>query len=576
MAISGTQGTVSFIDDKPLLTGSFSGLNTAALIEASLFAKRQPAVTLERKITDNETKIAAYQELSGLAQTFESAVNALRNPPGFTGLTENFFEQKSIFLSSDTATTAAEILGATADNTAQPGIHQIVVEQIATAHKISSAAIADPVAALGITEDLTINLAGAAAENIETISITSTQSASDVVNAVNAVSSTTGVRASLVKVADADYRLIFTAEDTNKDIELSGTTGTLLSTLGVSADNGATYSDVLQTSQPALFTLDGIGTQIQRDNNEVDDVITGVTIDLFKADNTTTITLEIEADLSAIRAQFDTFVAAYNDVKLFIQSQEEVNGEGEVADTAILFADPLLRQLSNDIGNNLTSIVGTVAAGAFSNLRDIGIEFDSESLLTIDSAKLDAALVSDLDGVRGVLEFGFSSSSSRVSVIDRNATLDVGDFSITVPAGAINGLNLQVSGADAFEVDGNLLRGIEGTDYEGLVLAYTRDPDDAGEGAETINISTSLGIAERLFQDLEANTSISGGLITDEINRLQAQNSGYSDEIQDIDARLVIFQQSLIEKYAALEQALASADATANQLKAFLQASNNN
>ena len=43
MAISGTQGTVSFIDSKPLLTGSFSGLDTAALIEASLVAKRQPA-----------------------------------------------------------------------------------------------------------------------------------------------------------------------------------------------------------------------------------------------------------------------------------------------------------------------------------------------------------------------------------------------------------------------------------------------------------------------------------------------------------------------------------------------------
>ena len=134
----------------------------------------------------------------GLLQTFQSAANALRNPPGFTGLTENLFEQKSIFLSSsDSDVTATDILGATADNTAQPGIHTIVVDQVATAHKVAGTTIADSSAALGVTETLTINLAGAGAEETATIDIDASQSAADVVNAVNAVTSTTGIRASL-------------------------------------------------------------------------------------------------------------------------------------------------------------------------------------------------------------------------------------------------------------------------------------------------------------------------------------------------------------------------------------------
>ena len=576
MAISGTQGTINFIDSRPLLTGSFSGLDTAALIEASLIAKRQPAVLLEQKITDNDTKIAAYNELVGLLEGLETASNALRNPPGFSGLTENLFEQKAVFLSSSSATTATELLGATADNTAEAGTHQIVVEQIATAHKVASGAIADPTAALGIDEDLTINLNGAAAEETAVISLTATQSASDLVNAVNAVSETTGVRASLLQISDSDYRLVFTAEQTNKDIELSGSTGSLLSSLGVSADNGATYDDVLQVSQPALFTLDGIATQIQRDGNEIDDVVQGVTLDLFKADSGTTVTLEIEPDLTSIRAKFEEFVAAYNDVRLFLQSQQEVNAEGEVAETAILFGQSVLRQLGTGIGSSLSSFVSTVSSDDFTNLRDIGIEFDSESLLTIDSAKLDAALVADLDAVRGVLEFGFTASSARLTVIDRDNLLDLGDFTIDVPAGAIAGTNLQVDGADAFEVDGNLLHGLAGTDYEGLTLAYSRDPDDGSEAAESIAVSTNLGIAERLYQTLEANTAFAGGVITEEIARLQDQNSGYADEIAAIDERLVLFQQSLIEKYSRLEAALAAADATANQLQAFLNASTNN
>ena len=80
----------------------------------------------------------------------------------------------------------------------------------------------------------------------------------------------------------------------------------------------------------------------------------------------------------------------------------------------------------------------------------------------------------NLDEVRGVLEFGFASSSSEVSVITRSTKLDIGTFDIDVPAGAIEGTNLQVSGVDAFEVDGNVLRGLKGTDYEASAAPHCR------------------------------------------------------------------------------------------------------
>ena len=175
MAISGTQGTISFFDDKPLLTGSFSGLDTAALIEASLYAKRQPAVLLERKISQNDIKIAVYGELSDLLQSFQSATNALRGPPGFTGLADNLFEQKSVFLSSsDSSVTPTDLLGVTVDNTAAVGTYSVVIDQVATAHKVAGTAITDPTAALGVTETLTINLAGADADATATVDISST------------------------------------------------------------------------------------------------------------------------------------------------------------------------------------------------------------------------------------------------------------------------------------------------------------------------------------------------------------------------------------------------------------------
>src|SRR3546814_8410955 len=77
---------------------------------------------------------------------------------------------------------------------------------------------------------------------------------------------------SAVKVADGDYRIVFTAEETNKAIQITGDSGATLAALNVSADNGATFSTELQPHQPARLYLDGIITVIERDTNEIDEI----------------------------------------------------------------------------------------------------------------------------------------------------------------------------------------------------------------------------------------------------------------------------------------------------------------
>lgn len=567
--VAGTQGTVSFIGNSPLLTGSFSGLDTAAIIEASLAVKRIPIDRLNNRISENDTRIAAFNEFKALLETMQSAVNGLRNPPGSVGILNNVFEQKSAFVTSNTSTPGTDILGATATNNATAGTYEIDVLQIAQAHKISGGTLADVTTNLGVTETLTVNLAGATAEETVDIAITDGMTATDVVFAINAVTGTTGVRASALKIADGDYRIVFTAEETNRNIELTGA-----ATL---AGLNATTPTELDAAQPARLRLDGIATVIERDSNEINDLIDNVTIDLFKADvdamgdPITTVTLEIEADLTGVRGQIDSFVAAYNDVKLFLKSQSVVSEDGEIDAAAILFGDNLLRSLGRDLGTDIAELVDGLDSTALSTLRNVGIELNDEGLLTIDEGTLNANLVDKLDEVRGVFEFGFQSSSPDVRLVARNELLNVGDFTIVDPGGAIDGTNLQVGGVDAFEVDGGVLRGLEGTVYEGMSLAYTRDTSDAGAPPVNIDISTSLGIAERLYQRLDDYVNAGDGLITEEVIRLSAQNEDFVDEIQTIEARLLIFQNKLIEKYAAMERAVAAAEAASSQLQAFLK-----
>src|SRR5690606_41697769 len=93
---------------------------------------------------------------------------------------------------------------------------------------------------------------------------------------------------------------------------------------------------------------------------------------------------------------------------------------------------------------------------------------------------------------------------------------------------------------------------------------------DAIAASKNITSGTTLGIAERLYQRIDDYTKAGTGLITEEVTRLTAQNEKYVDNIATLEARLVIVQNRLIEKYAAMEQAIARAQAMTDQLKAFL------
>src|SRR3546814_14561436 len=101
MALSGTQGTVSFLGNSPLLTGSFSGLDTAAIIEASLAVKRIPIDRLENKISQTETRIAALNEFKALLSPLQSAVNRRSHTPSMPGCLRHILSHQSAFVPSN-------------------------------------------------------------------------------------------------------------------------------------------------------------------------------------------------------------------------------------------------------------------------------------------------------------------------------------------------------------------------------------------------------------------------------------------------------------------------------------------
>lgn len=563
MATSLSLGSLATSGGVARLTGASSQLDTEALVEAAYAAKRAPAVRLEGRIDRNEAKAAAYGELRGLLEKLQGALDGLRNPPGSLGVESDLFEAKQAFLSSSTTTAPNTLVGVDIANQAAAGTFDLVVERLATAEKRASASVAAAGTTLadgwngGGTFSGTL-LVGLAGGTQVPVAVDGGMTLADLRAAINAKSAESGVAASVVKVSPTDYRLILTATETGRAMALASDPAgdDVLARMGLSQ---------LQAAQTSRALVDG--TPVERAGNTIDDLFDGVTISLFKAEPGTELTVGIEPDLAAIKSGIEGFVAAYNAVRDFIIGQNAVDASGKADESAVLYGDPLLRSLSAELADLAGGRASGLPAGALATLRDIGIGFDAQNRLVLDGAKLDQKLLSDLDGVRGVLEFSFAASSPELRAIGRSNALTATSFQVDIVDADADGVPESASlGGVAADVVGGTIRGRAGTAYEGLELAWV------GRGSARIDVRIGAGLADRLFNALSATLNETSGSIRQAVDGLNAANETYRRQIAAIDERAEAARTRLVARYAAMEAALAMAEVMMRQVQVQMDA----
>lgn len=546
------------------LTGSSSKLDTDAIVAAAYAAKRQPAVRLEQRRSDNDAKLAALGQLQSLLGTLKESLNGLRNPPGLLGGNENVFETKQAFLSSGGGTAPEQLLGVTAANAAAAGTFSVSVERLATAQKLA----ARPVGATDQTladawnggtafsGSLELGLAGGPKTGI---AVSGSMKLQDLRAAINAVSSQTGVVANVLAVSGTDYRLVLTASATGKPIELTAAGGDDVATLLGAGE--------IQAAQSARLQIDGV--TIERPGNRIDDAVPGVTFELYRAEPGSTVAVEVAPSLNAAKEQIARFVAAYNAVRGFVAEQGVVSDQGAVAAGAVLFGDRTLRSVAQMLGDSVGGATPGIPAGALSTLRDIGISLEAGGTLKIDEAVLDARLSGKLPELRRVFEFTAITSSGDLSVYTRTNAL--ADRSFTVVVSDPNGDGVPDAATFdgvAAEIAGGTIRGADGTPYAGLKLIW------AGRGDASIDVTVSQGVADRLYNALDDALDLFDGPIQQAIDSLGAANAGFAKQIEQIDGRAAAARDRLLARFSAMESALSVANTMLDQIRAQIDAFN--
>ncbi|QTC89929.1 flagellar filament capping protein FliD [Brevundimonas goettingensis] len=550
-ATASTSGSASYI------TSISSGLDTDALIDAAVAQKTARADTIDAKVTENTTKISAYQEVQTLVAAVSDAMESLALPAWSSLGSENAFDNRSGSLTTASGA-AVSGLAVDVDSEAATGIYSIEVVQLAQAMKVAATA-APSTTALGLAGVMSVGVEGGTAANI---TVAATTTLSDLAKAINAQTSTTGVQASLVKLDDTNYQLVLSAVDTNETIVLGTVSGDdVARSVGLTDADGG-FTNVLREAQPAIITVDG--ATVTRSTNEMTDVIDGVSFSLAGV-TTEAVTLTITADNSGVKTAISDFVTAYNALKQYVLDQQAVSSSGGASDDAVLFADSLLRSLDQTL-KTLINGASASSSGDISRLSDIGITWTSDNLLEIsDETALNDAILSNAKALESFFETDFTASDSGLKLLRNNTSRSL-DFTLSITideSGAITGVTADGDDA-AFTISGSRVVGATGTAYEGITFILA--PASSGD----ISVSIQQGFANLLTQAMTLYDSSTTSLIQQRIDSIETVNEDLTTRSDKIRTDADAYREKLVTKYANMEAELTQAKLLQAQIAAIL------
>ncbi len=370
--------------------GLATGLDTNLLIETLISLERRPLDRLEDRRSTIEEQQGLYQDFNTKLLALRNAARALDNRISVLSAeatSEEFLDHAAI---SD----KEAVLTATAASGATPGSYQVDVDSLATiGYQRSVSYATSDTDVLNAGRTLSIDYGGTSNIDITVGAAAGARSLEDLRDAINLDADNGGnVNASILQVADNDFRLVISAANPGVENDLT-ITGTLVSTDG--------FIDVPSITAATDASINVFGINITRSSNAITDAIDGVTLNLLtpNAPGETT-TVSVSRDVDAMAAKINTFIDAYNDVHDFVDRHAGFDPETGVA--GILSGDSTPDSIERQLVRILTGS-RTFSGNPFSGLSQIGIESDGNGRFSLDQDALETALNQNPTAVRQLI-----------------------------------------------------------------------------------------------------------------------------------------------------------------------------
>jgi flagellar hook-associated protein 2 len=359
------------------LSGLASGVDTAAIVEQLMAIDRQGKTRLQLRQGSFGAQQTTLRDLKAKLDALKAAAADLRAPATWS--------EGQTVESSDAARVAVARTGG-----APIGGYSVKVTQLAASAQKTYTWTQSPAAT-----QLTIGSA--------TVGVAANATIADVASTINGR-------------GDLDVYAAVVGGD--KLVLSSRATGAAATFSATGAQLSAPTNEI--AGRNAKYLLDGDVTERESSTNVVDDAIAGVRL-TFKGTTSEAASIVVGApgaDRDKVKAELKAFVDAYNAV---VTATRAKVGEQKVGDPATqadfnkgaFFGDSGLNGMLSRLRSGLGAAYTAIGNGtSLDDLRDIGIstgkpgvssEAAKAGLLTLDEAKLTAALESDAQGVRRLL-----------------------------------------------------------------------------------------------------------------------------------------------------------------------------
>ncbi|HJS13466.1 flagellar filament capping protein FliD [Rheinheimera sp.] len=328
----------------------------------------QQYTQIERSGKDNVLK-AQQNRFSTLLSSYKKLETSLSS---MQDLLKSFTKDKELL--ANTATTNLDtVLGVSVGGDAVAGDYEIFVQQIAQNHQMSMAF--NSTDTLPADGQFQLTVAGESF-SVDLSDLNPGAGLTDLANAINTSEDNSGVQATVVRSGAQSY-LVLTSKDSGAANAISMNFVPGADTSGADIGAAITGATQLKAAQDAIVKVGAENAiTVTSASNKLEDVIAGVTIDLKKAQLGTDqpVQIKVEQDPKAVEEKLKKFVDGYNALIKQISSDSSLN------------SDTMARSISNQMRQSFQKLYeGTT-------LSSVGIEFDRNGVLSVDSKKLEKAL----------------------------------------------------------------------------------------------------------------------------------------------------------------------------------------
>ena len=554
--------------------GLGSGLDVNSIITGLMGVEKKPLTAVAQQKSAYQSKISAYGTMKSSLSLFQTTMSTLSNVAKFNMQTAT---------SADTS-----IFTASTDGTATNGDYAITVSQLAKSQKLALTgfdSITDTVnnGRLNIDfgrYDPTDDNKFTANPDKSSLSITinsSNRTLAGVRDAINAANAS--VTASIVNNGSGN-QLVLTSTDTGEvnSMRISGISQLAYDKSkssngnndGSGDSNGSSNRDNInftevQAAKNALLNVDGVA--VAKASNTVTDVINGVTLNLLTTSSGNNINLHIASNQNDVKASISSFVDAYNKLDTTLRSLTKFDSTGKAS--GVLLGDGTARSVVNQIKSVMTKAINNT--GGLTTLNQIGVTFQRDGQLALDSTRLMAAMNSNFGDIATLFASSLKATDAQITYAGSTSNTQEGTYAVTVSqlgtssantAGTINGV------AATGSLTG--LTGATGNASSGLSLKIS-----GGTLGSRGTVQFTMGYAaqlDRVINNLLSDT----GIVASKTEGLNTSITRLDKKTESLNIRLAGVEARYRTQFTKLDSLLSGMSTTSSYLTQQLASINAN